>query len=63
MNLSEQYNQLSQALDIEEYNLHSLRQQIQGSEAVTAQIITSAKRIGKLEEQIANLESNVNHIS
>ena len=57
MSFSEQYIQLSQALDIEEYNLHSLKEQIQGSEAVTAQIIASAKRIGKLEEQIANLNS------
>jgi hypothetical protein len=57
MTLQEQYEKLAQELDAEEYELHSLKAKIRVSEAAAAQLIDSAKKVGRLEEKLANLES------
>lgn len=56
MTLQEQFEQLAEELDSEEYKLHLLKAQIQVSEEIAAQIIDSAKKVGRLEEKLANIE-------
>ena len=57
--LKEQYEKLSQELTVEEYNLHSLKKQIQISETIANQIINSAKKVGRLQERLETLENRM----